>query len=455
MAKKRGAMRVNIEKLKVQPDLFNTVRGCLNEDAVQRYMELYQSGREKAIKVQAGTNIVIDGFHRLEACKRLGLKKILAEYVDVEDKDLLALSYISNRSHGVPISREKRDKIIAELYYFKGGKTQKQIAELMKISIGLVNKIISNFTSENVNNSADKRRELSPEDHPVIARLILGGEKQSSIAKRFGVSQGRISQVWAEFRDKVYKLYTKEKLLKREVAEKVGLTVDEVDKILQQYGDPLNFEFFASTWWPAFGLDKRFGVPHASNLPAGLVRNILALYTEPGDVILDPAAGGGVVLDVARDMVNRKCYAYDLRPVRPDIKTHNLLVGPPPVPEKPDLIFFDPPYGPQKKMEYTVSSEDLGNMPIPKFLDSLSRIFGYWDSGILVVLMSSYRGPEGFIDLPYETEKRMVEAGWQIIEHIVNQHGRSNKSETGFWIEKARKERWLLRRHIHILVGNK
>jgi len=68
VAKKCGLIRVNIEKLKALPDLFNTVRGCLNEDAVQRYMELYQSGREKAIKVQAGTNIVIDGFHRLEAC---------------------------------------------------------------------------------------------------------------------------------------------------------------------------------------------------------------------------------------------------------------------------------------------------------------------------------------------------------------------------------------------------
>jgi len=34
------------------------------------------------------------------------------------------------------------------------------------------------------------------EDYPVIVRLILGGERQSVIAERFGVSQGRISQVW-------------------------------------------------------------------------------------------------------------------------------------------------------------------------------------------------------------------------------------------------------------------
>ena len=444
--------RVAISRLKVREDLF--IRFRLDEDAVQRYMELYRSGWEKAIKVQAGTNVVIDGFHRLEACKRLGLKKILVEYVEADDKDLRALAYKYNRSHGVPLTREERNNLIVKLY-FEDGKTQQQIAELTGLSQKQVSNIISNIPISNPNNDGDKRRQLSREDYTAIVRLILGGERQSVIAKKFGVSQGRISQVWAEFRDRVYRLYTEERLLKREVAEKVGLTADEVDRILQQYGDPLNFELVASTWWPAFGLDGRFGVPHASNLPAGLVRNVLALYTKPGDVILDPAAGGGVVLDVARDMVNRRCYAYDLRPVRPDIKPHNLLAGPPPVPEKPDLIFFDPPYGPQKRAEYNASSEDLANMPIPEFLDALSRIFGYWDSGVLVVLMSSYRGPEGFVDLPFEAEKRMVEAGWRIIEHVVNQHGHSNRSETGFWIRKARKERWLLRRHVHVLVGEK
>jgi transcriptional regulator with XRE-family HTH domain len=448
-------VRVNIGDLVIRQDLF--IRFGLNEDAIQRYMDLYRSGREKAIKVQAGTNVIIDGFHRIEASKRLGLKKILVEYVEAHDKDLRALAYKYNMPHGLPPTREERNRLIINLY-FKDGWTQQQIADLTRLDRSLISKIISDVKIHNTNinvEEVDKRRELKSEDYPVIARLILSGEKQSSIAERFGVSQGRISQVWAEFRDRVYKFYTEERLLKREVAEKVGLTIDEADRILQQYGDPLNFEVLASTWWPAFGLDGRFGAPHASNLPADLVRNILALYTKPGDVILDPAAGGGVVLDVAKDMVNRRCYAYDLRPVRPDIKAHNLLVGSPPVPEKPDLIFFDPPYGPQKKTEYTASSEDLANMPIPKFLDSLSKIFCYWDFGVLVVLMSSNRGSEGFIDLPYETEKRMVEAGWRIIEHIVNQHGHSTKSEKGFWIAKAKRERWLLRRHIHILVGEK
>jgi len=252
-------------------------------------MEMYRAGKEKAIKVQKGTNRVIDGFHRVEAAKRLELKKILAETLDVKDSDLRAEAYKHNRSHGVPISREERNKLIKDLY-FEDGKTQQQIADLVGLSQNRISEILALSVSDNANNPADKRRELSREDYVVIARLVLGGEKQTIIAEKFGVSQGRISQIWAEFRDKVHKLYTEERLLKREVAERVGLTADEVDKILQEYGDPLNFELMKSTWWPAFGLDDRFGKKHPSNLPADLVRNILALYSEPGDVILDPAA---------------------------------------------------------------------------------------------------------------------------------------------------------------------
>jgi len=58
------------------------------------------------------------------------------------------------------------------------------------------------------------------EDYPVIAKLILGGERQSVIAEKFGVGQGMVSQVWAGFRDRVYRLYAEERLLKREVAER-------------------------------------------------------------------------------------------------------------------------------------------------------------------------------------------------------------------------------------------
>ena len=446
------AVKVKISDLKIEDKLF--IRSGLNEDAIQRYMDLYNStGKFKAIKVQAGTLIVIDGWHRIEAAKRLELETIQADKIEVKDSDLRALAYEYNKSHGVPLSREERNQLIGRLY-LEDGKTQKQIAELVGLTQQGIDKIVGNTTSCNADkDSGDKRRKITEKDYPPIARLILGGETHEEVSKTFDAGRSTITEIWSKFRDKVHKLYTEERLLKREVAEKVDLNVDEVDKILHVYGDPLNFEQMTSTWWPEFGLDKRFGTEYKSNLPADLVRNVLALYTKPGDVILDPAAGGGVVIDVTKDMVNRKCYAYDLTPSRKDINTYNLRSGSPPnSPEKPDLVFLDPPYGPMKV--YSADSEDLANLSIDEFLDDLSRMFSYWDSGILVVLMASYRKAGKVTDLPYEAEKRMIENDWKIIEHIVNNSGRV-PSETGANTESAKENRWLMRKHIHILVGEK
>uniref|UniRef100_A0A6M3M3Z8 Putative methyltransferase n=1 Tax=viral metagenome TaxID=1070528 RepID=A0A6M3M3Z8_9ZZZZ len=446
------AAKVKISDLKIEETLF--IRSGYNEDAIQRYMELYNStGKFKAIKVQAGTLVVIDGWHRIEAAKRLKVETIQADKIEVKDSDLRAKAYEYNKAHGVPLSREERNQLIGRLS-LEDGKTPVQLAKLMGLSERWIREIISiGITSETNNSVPDQRRELTDEDIPIIARLLLGGETQEQVAETFGVTQPRISQVWSSFRDNVKKLYAEDRLLKREVAENVGLNVDEVDKILQEYGDPLNFEQMTGTWWPEFGLDDRFGKDHKSNLPADLVRNVLALYTKPGDVVLDPAAGGGVVIDVTKDMVNRKCYAYDLTPSRKDIKTYNARSGSPPnSPDKPDLVFLDLPYGPMK--EYSADSEDLANLDIDDFLGDLSKIFSYWASGILVVLMASYRKDGKVTDLPYESEKRMIENGWKIIEHIVNNNGRV-PSETGANKDSAEEYRWLMRKHIHIIVGEK
>lgn len=429
----------------------------ISEDAIERYTDLYRSGKERAILVQSETNRVIDGFHRLEVAKRLKIDKVMVEFVDAKDNDLRALAYKHNRAHGVPISREERDRLIVTLY-LKDGKTETQIAEIVGLSQQAISQIITNTKSGKGDKSAtkaDKRRKLTEKDRIAISRHLLGGEGQKEVAERFGVSQAVISKVWSEVRDGVHKLYKENKLLKIEVSKKTGFTLEEVDKILRGYGDPLNFEPMTTTWWPAFGLDNRFGKKQASNLPAGLVKNIFALYTKPGEIILDPAAGGGVTLDVASDMVNRKCFAYDILPKRKDIEIHNILVEKPTEPKKPDLIFLDLPYGPAKKGKYSVAhSDDLANRTPTQFLEDLEKIFGYWNSGILVVLMSSFRDKGTLTDLPFEAEKRMVDAGWKIFEHIVNEHGRV-KSETGYWISKAKEDRWLLRKHIHILVGKK
>jgi len=40
-------------------------------------------------------------------------------------------------------------------------------------------------------------------------------------------------------------------------------------------------------------------------MPPAVVENLLWLYTEPGDIVVDPFAGGGTTIDVAKAMGRR------------------------------------------------------------------------------------------------------------------------------------------------------
>jgi DNA modification methylase len=75
----------------------------------------------------------------------------------------------------------------------------------------------------------------------------------------------------------------------------------------------------------------------------------LYYYSKQGDLVVDPMAGGGVTVDCCLVM-NRKCKAYDLNLVRPEIQKNDVLNG---IPDKNvDFIFLDPPYFNQRKEDY-------------------------------------------------------------------------------------------------------
>lgn len=441
--------KVPITSLVVDPSLI--LRNGLDQDAVARYRELFLSGKTKALIVQAGTMRVIDGHHRLEAAKAVGVSEVWVEEKDVDDKDLLAEAYRANRNHGVPLTRDERDRLIWRLY-FECGWTQSQIAELVGLSQQGVSHILSVKATSTC--EADKRLKLRDEHMPAVARLILGGASHEEVADRFGVARTTVTTRWNEYRDEVKAAY-ESGLLKREVAERFSLTVDEVDGILRQYDpEPLNFTPASGSLWAGFKIDEHFGLRHPGNLPAGLVRNILYYYTRPGDIILDPFAGGGVVLDVAADMVGRKAYGFDLDPRRPDIRRWDILAGPPPVPEEPDVIFCDPPYACMKEGEYMPHPSQLGDMTVEEFLEAMGRIFGYWKKGKLVLVMGCLRREGRFVALPHECAKRMEAAGWRIVDWLVNQLHRPS-SENAVTVAMERKRRIPMRTHVDVIVGER
>lgn len=77
--------------------------------------------------------------------------------------------------------------------------------------------------------------------------------------------------------------------------------------------------------------------------PSYIIWNLLQRYTRPGNLVVDPCAGSGTTLDVARDL-DRRALGYDLAPTRKDIFRIDARKLPAELTDKVDFVFIDPPY---------------------------------------------------------------------------------------------------------------
>ncbi|HOI55599.1 MAG TPA: DNA methyltransferase [Phycisphaerae bacterium] len=102
--------------------------------------------------------------------------------------------------------------------------------------------------------------------------------------------------------------------------------------------------------------------------PSYVIWNLLERYTRPDDLVVDPMAGSGTTLDVAREM-GRRALGYDVNPTREDI--FNVDARKLPLKDaKVDFVFVDPPYS--THIDYSDDPRCIGK------LDSAER--AYYDA---------------------------------------------------------------------------
>ena len=147
-----------------------------------------------------------------------------------------------------------------------------------------------------------------------------------------------------------------------------------------------------------FRHNKAFGVPHPGSVPPGIVAHTLHYFVPPGGLVIDPMAGGGTVLDVCEAM-GRRCIAYDLTPVRPDIRCHDIRHGFPEEASNCDLVFCDPPYYTMLASSYT--AESISSKSLQDWLGFLrefarNALQALQPGGILALLLA----PQTEKDLP-------------------------------------------------------
>ncbi len=91
-----------------------------------------------------------------------------------------------------------------------------------------------------------------------------------------------------------------------------------------------------------YGDEQQGDQEYRGATPAYIIWNLLQRYTRPGELVIDPMAGSGTTLDVARDL-GRRALGYDLQVTRPDIFRRDAR-SLPLEDGKADFVFIDPPY---------------------------------------------------------------------------------------------------------------
>jgi adenine-specific DNA-methyltransferase len=98
---------------------------------------------------------------------------------------------------------------------------------------------------------------------------------------------------------------------------------------------------------------------YAGATPSYIIWNLLQRYTKPNDLVIDPCAGSGTTLDVARDL-GRRALGYDVHPSRKDIFRVDARKLPPELTGKADFVFIDPPYS--THIDYGPDPRDIGKL---------------------------------------------------------------------------------------------
>jgi ParB family transcriptional regulator, chromosome partitioning protein len=134
--------------------------------------------------------------------------------------------------------------------------------------------------------------------------------------------------------------------------------------------------------------DRAFGIPHPGSIPPGVVAHALHYFSSPQDLVVDPMAGGGTTIDVCQAM-GRRCLAYDINPVRPDIQALDIRHGYPVETLGCNLVLLDPPYHSMLAGRYGErGAGDLSLAEWGAFLQNLANVsFQVLKSGGYIALL--------------------------------------------------------------------
>lgn len=367
-------------ELKINPTYEKLIPPPTDED----YQGLYDSIKEEGLKIPIvvnQNNVILDGHHRYKICKELNKEIKTVEYHFDSSEEELNFVIDANiaRRHLTTFARCEFAYSLKPIYEAqakeslkeggrKGGKSKGEMEFHLRLP----------QTRDKISNKA----KINPQTYQ-LAEFILKKRynKQDTeldhtiqqIFNQFNIDEGRIKEgeTVKLFPDQLktlrtfYKSYQKklDELVHKLRNQDIGIETanshvkgwdSEIKLKITEQVPKTDIELMAEfdktprpydVW--NFKLDSRFGKPYPGQIPADIIFQTLYFFTEQGNKVVDPMAGGGVTGDVC-NVMNRECIMYDINPTSDKIIKHNIDKGLPEQSKDAELVFWDPPY--YKKM---------------------------------------------------------------------------------------------------------
>lgn len=400
-----------VDDIDFVPELYPRVRE--DDSAIERYRAALD--KLPPIVVARG-RVLVDGFHRWQAHRYEGSQQIEAvDLGELTETEIVKESIRRNASHGRQLETSDKRRM-ADRLYRQGTTDHEEIAELLSITVETARKY-----------SSEARKDEKAEQQQQAWDLWLDCWTQQAIADDVGVDQ-----------------------------KTIGNWLGNPERIPEFLEPPESRQHFDVWHFPSGddGSANQFG-----RMPAGIVENLLWLFTEPGQVVVDPFAGGGTTIDVAKRM-GRRVWASDLHPATPmlPIHEHDITTGwPDAAPRSADLILLDPPYWKQAAGRYSDSTDDLANMDLDGFMAAWSATVKVCadhlaDSGRLAFVVSPAEDKDNdrVVDLALAMYDSCRDVGLSVERRVIATY--STQQATGQQVEWAREHRKLLKLYRDVVV---
>jgi transcriptional regulator with XRE-family HTH domain len=290
-------------------------------------------------------NELIDGWHRWTAYKKVGADAIKAIVTHTEsDSELLELAIERNAKHGIQLSQDDKRDMARKIYSATPERERDEKKKRLALLLSVSERTVRDWLSRVDKDSKEARNKR-------IFDLWLACHTQEEIAEAVGISKMEVSR-----------------------------TCNEMAELPESYkpiaAHQVDFDVPLYNVWKQ--QEKTAGASHYGNSDVRWVDNLLYLYTQPFDIVVDPFGGGGSTIDICKKRF-RRYWVGDRKPVPErahQIRQHDLTTGIPPLPRWQDvkLVYLDPPYWKQAEGQYSNDTNDLANMPLEQFTETLAGV---------------------------------------------------------------------------------